>query len=230
MGRRWDGRTVGVQTDGNNRNKRRLARVKSDVSIVTLLCDLGYYVRPDGGDREQQFSCDLHGDGLDSKPSARVYPESNSWYCFGCGVTRDVVQTIRDKKDLGFLDAISYLERQYQLPPLPWEDETLEEESDDSSSREFDVEKHRFQVFMDTVTTEKSLPMGSVLAYWEAFDKLVYGVDKEVVNTKLATQVLVKLRRQVAEAVMEEHSLGEIHDIKSRMGRCVSRTSSPQKR
>ena len=45
-----------------------------------LLSSFGYRVRADGGDREEQFQCDLHGDGRDNKPSARFYPD-NTWYC-----------------------------------------------------------------------------------------------------------------------------------------------------
>jgi intein/homing endonuclease len=64
-----------------SRAKQRADRIRQDIDIVQVLADYGYKVNPGGGDREQQFSCDLHGDGSDSKPSARVYPSSNSWYC-----------------------------------------------------------------------------------------------------------------------------------------------------
>lgn len=63
------------------RAKQRADRIRADVRIIQILSDYGYNVNPDGGDREQQFSCDLHGDGSDSKPSARAYPSSNSWFC-----------------------------------------------------------------------------------------------------------------------------------------------------
>lgn len=64
-----------------SRAKQRADRIREEVEIVQVLADYGYHVSAHGGDREQQFSCDLHGDGSDSKPSARAYPSSNSWYC-----------------------------------------------------------------------------------------------------------------------------------------------------
>ena len=99
--------------------RRRADRVKKKVQIRQLLYDLGYRVRPDSGDREEQFPCDLHGDGRDLKFSARVY--SDQWYCFGCDKSRDVIETVREKLDLGFSDAIQWLEKKYDLPPLPFE-------------------------------------------------------------------------------------------------------------
>ena len=63
------------------RAKQRADRIRDTVDIVDVLAHYGFRVRPDGGHREQQFSCDLHGTGQDQKPSARVYPHSHSWYC-----------------------------------------------------------------------------------------------------------------------------------------------------
>ena len=60
----------------------RVERIRNAIAITDLLSELGYHVQP--GDREQQFGCDLHGT-RDTKPSARVYPDSNSWYCVYTG-------------------------------------------------------------------------------------------------------------------------------------------------
>lgn len=62
------------------RSERRVARIHEVVRIDKVLEGYGYRVQANT-DREQQFSCDLHGDGTDSKPSARVYPSTNQWYC-----------------------------------------------------------------------------------------------------------------------------------------------------
>ena len=51
---------------------KRVEQIKEFVSIEQGLNDLGYRVQHI--DREQQFPCDLHGDGRDGKFSARVYP------------------------------------------------------------------------------------------------------------------------------------------------------------
>lgn len=65
----------------SDRAKAAADRIRELVPILEVLVTYNYRVRADGGEREQQFQCDLHGTGKDNKPSARVYPESNSWYC-----------------------------------------------------------------------------------------------------------------------------------------------------
>ena len=70
---------------GSKRLKRRVARIRKAISLARVLEDYGYEVRAYDSDREQQFSCDLHGDGMDNTPSARVYPD-NWFYCFGCQI------------------------------------------------------------------------------------------------------------------------------------------------
>ena len=64
-----------------DRAKAAADRIREQVPILQVLASYGYRVRVDGGGREQQFSCDLHGTGQDNKPSARAYPDSASWYC-----------------------------------------------------------------------------------------------------------------------------------------------------
>lgn len=72
-----------VRVGMNVLDKRTAKRLKqaNAVPISDVLTRLGYQVRTDGGHREQQFSCDLHGDSRDKMPSGRMYPETNSTYC-----------------------------------------------------------------------------------------------------------------------------------------------------
>lgn len=107
------------------RAKKRADRIRAEISIVKVLSDLGYHIHPDGGDREQQFPCDLHGDGSDSKPSARVYPSSNSWYCVSVDervLTSDGWITLRDLGFYGFRDAVTGHERQALDGASNWSD------------------------------------------------------------------------------------------------------------
>jgi len=168
----------------DNRNERRLERIKEEVDILRLLEMFGYDVRADM-DREQQFSCDMHGSGFDQKPSARVYPESGSWYCFGCDKTRDAIETVREREDLGFLEAIKWLERQFHLPALPFDPSDYKPRKDLSKEiaktlrhdRTFEDDVRRVRALLDTVTEEKSASLDRTLRWWEAFDKVVHLVQ-----------------------------------------------------
>ena len=170
-----------------SRAKQRADRIREVVPIIQVLADYGYHVNAAGDDREQQFSCDLHGDGSDGKPSARAYPSSNSWYCFACGRPRDAIQTCREKEGHDFWAAIKILEARYRLPALPWEDEveaphvnTLNENLKDSLRSDYTYEEERTRVerFLQIATEEREVPMMTVLAMWEAFDRLVFDVKE----------------------------------------------------
>jgi hypothetical protein len=155
------------------------------VPIAQVLADYGYNVRPDGDLREQQFSCNLHGDGWDTKPSARVYPESGSWYCFACDISRDPISTVRGNEGLSFWEAVRKLERAYGLPPLPWDDDDDEStvpstravvEANLRPGKTFDDDTKRYHTLLDGEVQARDVPLEVALSYWEAFDKIVFHV------------------------------------------------------
>lgn len=142
------------------------------LSIFTLLHDLGYPVRPDQADREQQFPCDLHGDGRDGKPSARAYPDSNSWYCFACGYKRGIVRTLQDKLGLSRENAHKYLKDKYGVVFK----ERVENPERAPLALEFDrPQVNKYEVLHSTlkaITQDRDLPLENILALWEAFDAI----------------------------------------------------------
>jgi hypothetical protein len=156
------------------RTTRRIRRIRDEIPITRLLASYGYQVRD--ADRTQQFPCDLHGDGHDGKPSARVYPENNQWYCFACRVSRDAIQTVQEKEGLDFPHALDKLEHDYGLPPLPWEDGDNEDKpgnavADILDAPYVDPVRARCEKILRAITTERSEPMLRVLKLWEAFDR-----------------------------------------------------------
>lgn len=168
-----------------SRSKARADRIREQISITDVLAAYGYAVNPSGGDREQQFSCDLHGDGTDSKPSARVYPDTSQWYCFACATSRDAIQTVREKEGLDFRSACDRLEQRYHLPPLPWEGP----DEDDARARSWEEvldapvataadAQRRVSALLKSVTTEKSIPLLEVLRLWEEHDRLSTFLEK----------------------------------------------------
>jgi hypothetical protein len=196
----------------DSRSKHRAERIKKELRIAQVLFDLGYPIRPDAGDREEQFPCDLHGDGRDGKPSARVYPESDSWYCFGCNRTRDAIETVKEKKGLGFVAVLDWLEKKYNLPPLPWEDDegyerkqSVKDEVFDrlNQSGTFDSDRKSLESLLDGLTKDRLLPLEVILNFWEAFDKLTWFVSEKRVSETVGRATLVGLRNRILEVLKE---------------------------
>ncbi len=50
--------------------------------------------------------CPFHGE---KTPSFTVYPENNSFYCFGCGAGGDVITFVRKMEHLDYIDAVRFL-------------------------------------------------------------------------------------------------------------------------
>ncbi len=50
--------------------------------------------------------CPFHGE---KTPSFNLYPETNSFYCFGCGAGGDVITFIRKIENLSYIDAVKFL-------------------------------------------------------------------------------------------------------------------------
>lgn len=168
------------------RSERRAARIRAEIPIEAVLQSYGYGVTHGADRREQQFPCDLHGDGQDSKPSARCYPESNQWYCWACYTSRDAVATVREKEGVGFTAALELLEQRYRLPPLPWEDEDEDRPGYvDSHGARSVVEGAlarpaptpeeflgRVARLIEAAGTERRVPAAVLSSYWERHDFL----------------------------------------------------------
>ena len=174
-------------------------RIRDEVPILDVLVDYGYAVHPDGGDREQQFSCDLHGDGSDSKPSARVYPDSASFYCFACGRTRDAITLVQEKEGIGFWQAVRALEKRYGLAPMKWVREEKEASATDQVSSALEVKVpvdtvfQRTEMFLLSMCREKSAEPWQMVALWEAYDQVRNAHYKESVADREAKVLSLKV-------------------------------------
>ena len=63
-----------------------ISEIKQRLPILQVLAH--YNLKPD---RNNQIKCPFHED---DKPSCRVYPDTNTFHCFGCGTTGDVIDFI----------------------------------------------------------------------------------------------------------------------------------------
>jgi len=154
--------------------QKRADQIRDIISIYDVLSDFGYRVDPTSKDREQQFSCDLHGDGKDSKPSSRVYPSSNSYYCWACGRTRDSISLVREKLGLNWIEAVKYLEKEYSLPKVPWEQEESVENNEESINQDVEDLVKRIERKLLLMTQEKEIEAQRLALFWENFDGLKF--------------------------------------------------------
>lgn len=188
------------------RLRARADRVKEEADLGELLAEWGYMVVPDR-QREQQFSCDLHGP--DHKPSARYYGLSNSTYCWVCQVQRDAIQWVMEKEMLDFRGAIEHLEDRLGLPPLPWDDDrerrvSAEDEVAEASVRpvrSYEQERDRLRTILRDLTDDRQLARDDLLAFWEVFDRIDYGIAKQNWEEAKGASATARLRERVMEKV-----------------------------
>jgi hypothetical protein len=196
----------------SKRLKRRVGRIRKAISLAQVLEDCGYAVRAHDSDREQQFSCDLHGDGQDNTPSARVYPD-NWFYCFACGTQRDAIALLQEREGLEFIEAVEALEKRYNLPQMSWDDDEEDEDEDVEAhlNREernrrrpvqsYEEEQHRIRQLLSAVTREKDLRMQPTWSLWEAYDKIAYLVRRKEWDEKTGALAMSKLLERVQQQV-----------------------------
>ncbi|MCL2247425.1 MAG: CHC2 zinc finger domain-containing protein, partial [Lentimicrobiaceae bacterium] len=63
-----------------------IQEIKQQLSILQVLQHYNLTV-----DRNNQICCPFHADDT---PSCRIYPQTNSFHCFGCGATGDTIEFI----------------------------------------------------------------------------------------------------------------------------------------
>ncbi len=66
----------------------KISEIKSQLSIITVLENYNLNIN-----KNHHCKCPFH---KDNKPSLRIYPETNTYTCFGCDKTGDVIQFIQD--------------------------------------------------------------------------------------------------------------------------------------
>jgi DNA primase/energy-coupling factor transporter ATP-binding protein EcfA2 len=76
----------------------RIPDIKKNLPITTVLAHYGIKI-----DKNSHIKCPFHED---DKPSCKIYPDTNTYNCFGCGKTGDVIQFIQDKENCSKHEAL----------------------------------------------------------------------------------------------------------------------------
>jgi len=84
-------------------SKETIEQVLMRNDIETLI---GSYISLKRAGSNLKGLCPFHSE---KTPSFTVYPQDNSFYCFGCGVGGDAISFIRKKENLDYPDAVEFL-------------------------------------------------------------------------------------------------------------------------
>lgn len=75
-------------------------------SLIDVLKENKIEVRPSSGGRSVAH-CPFHRG--DDTPSFTIYPETGTYYCFGCGEWGDSIKFLVDYKDISYIEARDYI-------------------------------------------------------------------------------------------------------------------------
>ena len=87
-----------------------LDELKSRCDIIDII---SRYMALKRNGREWVGCCPFHHE---KTPSFFVYPESQSYYCFGCKASGDVIQFISKYENIGFVEAVERLANMANMP------------------------------------------------------------------------------------------------------------------
>lgn len=83
-------------------------RVKESVRLSDVLAL--YHLQPN---RAGFLHCPFHSG--DRSPSLKIYPDQNTWHCFGCGKSGTVIDFVMEMERCSFVDALKKLDADFHL-------------------------------------------------------------------------------------------------------------------
>ena len=109
--------------------------------------------------------CPFHSE---RSPSFMVYPETQSYYCFGCGAGGDVIKFTMEMNSLSYIEAIRYLAQQCGMP-MPDEDDGQAK----LKSRILQMNKLAARFFYDTLNSDRGRNARKYLRDRQLSDKTI---------------------------------------------------------
>lgn len=109
---------------------------------------IGNYVQLKRAGSSLKCLCPFHSERT---PSCTVYPDTDSFYCFGCGAGGDVVTFIMKIENLDYYEAVKYLAERSGIA-MP-EDERLGQSADLKKKRLYEMNKQAARFFYRNLKT-----------------------------------------------------------------------------
>ena len=118
---------------------------------------IGQYVQLRHRGRTYTGLCPFHNE---KTPSFTVYPDTQSFYCFGCGAAGDVINFVRKISNLGYVEAVKQLAGRAGMP-MPEEDD----QESRSRSRLLEINRCAARYFYENLNA-KTPEAAMARRYW----------------------------------------------------------------
>ena len=123
-----------------------LQEVKYQNEIVSLISS---YVNLKKAGRLMSGLCPFHAE---KSPSFMVYPDTQRYYCFGCGAGGDAITFIMGRENLDYVEAVRFLCERAGIP-LPEED--MERETTDLRRRIYEMNKAAARFYHEKLLSDQ---------------------------------------------------------------------------
>ncbi len=126
-----------------------LQRLRDNNSIESVMSG---YVSLKRAGRYQKCNCPFHSE---KTPSCFVYPDTNSFYCFGCGAGGDVITFVMKIENLDYFEAVKLLAQRsgMSLPEDNFDDTIAKQKA-----RIYEINKKAARFFHNQLKTEAGKP------------------------------------------------------------------------
>ena len=171
---------------------KRIARIKECAKIHDVIKHHGLEVRngPEYGD-DSPCKCPFHG--YDNRPSAMVYYHSNTFYCFKCKKSHDLVGLESQLSNTTYFSALRILEFRYSLPFIGEEKEEVEE------VEEVKIEDIIYALKKNLIRNKGVASLNTYLKIFKALDMVSYDNHLPDADTDKLKAILVKITDRMKE-------------------------------
>lgn len=183
----------------------RIENIKDSITVVDLMNFFG--VRVEYSDRACQVRCPFPGHKRDDAvKSARIYPDTNMFYCFVCttGQPWDVIEFTMKYENLSFLEALSFLEREFKIDLIDEKlfPEEISQEVEEAlrqsfQKREIRVEDRIRALEKQIIRSRDALTLKQYYKLFLALDKLAFDFRQENKSQSEVIGLLKKLERKL---------------------------------
>jgi DNA primase catalytic core len=191
-----------------------ISEIKQRLSIITVLSH--YNLKPD---RSNHIKCPFHED---DKPSCRVYPETNTFHCFGCGAKGDTIEFIQKKEGITKHEAILKAQNFIGLPTEPKPKPQLKPElkSEPTTKQSTEILTEAFKHFARSLNAKPEKALKYLASRKLDYKKLAIGYDAGTLHK--TKEITAEQKQQYLQAgLLKPDKFGRENNYYTRFNGCI---------